>query len=450
MTGFAYRIALALAAAVLLAAGQPPRLWWPATLAGLVAFLVAIRGLRPRPAFWLGLTTGTITCGLSVPWFTLLFHGVVPYAIFVLFGLFYALFAAVSAWLAPRIRPACLTSLWIAACWIAVEYYRAEWFLLRYPWVTPGVSLGPTWLLPLVGVYGQSFVVVLAAAQMANRNWRTGGLLAATIAALALIRPAPVAPAEPIRVAAVQYEDCDLLPQLDLALSASNRPQAMVWPEEALLHDPRDRRRDFARLTDWSAHSGCVLVLGIVADTGGDARDWRNTALTLDGTNVVGTHVKNRPVHLFNDGTPGTTALPAATRLGRIATPICFDCDYAEVTRRMTAAGAELFMVPSRDPAPWGDLQRVQHALFARLRALECGRWFVVAGSAGITQIVDPHGRVHGALPPYQPGVLCGTASLERHTTPYIAAGWLLPWLLTAAAGLGGVWAALRRPPTPG
>lgn len=455
------RVAAALGAAALLALGQPARLFWPATLAGLCLFLLALRGATPRPAIWLGTATGVLLCALTVPWFFHVFPGAAPFALFVMFGLFHGLFAGVTAWIAPRIRPAWLRALWIAAWWIAVEYYRSEWFVLRYPWITPGVALGPTWLTPLLGVYGQGFLAVLGASLLTSAlpdsagGARPGGrpawaglALALLLSALAYFRPPPVEPGDPVRVALVQCEDSDFDRQFALTLSATNAPQLVAWPETALFGDLRtENRRLLARLSAHAAASNTLFTVGCYSTFGDGPLDWFNTALTFDGAGMLGEHHKCRPVHLFNDGRRGTNAVAVGTPLGRMGTPICFDCDYTEITRRMARDGAEFFAVPSRDPSPWGDRQRAQHAMLFRLRAAECGRWFAVASAAGITQIVDPHGNVRASLPPYAPGILCGTVGREQAQTGYVALGWLLPWFLTAASLAGLVAVLATRPP---
>jgi apolipoprotein N-acyltransferase len=451
------RIFLALAAALLLALGQPPRLLWIATFVGLVLFLQAVRDLKPRPAFWIAFPAGALFSALSVPWFFTIFPGVTPVALYVLFGLFFGLFAGVAAWIAPRFASPWLRAFWISAWWIAVEYYRCEWFVLRFPWITPGVAMGPTWLTPFVGVYGQSFLAVLASALIAETpaasdrikfriaaNQSAGILLIWALAFSMIYRPSFIEPRDPVRVAAVQFEDGDFNEQFALTRAATNSPQLVAWCETALFDDLRkEHRKQFACLVEHAKNSNVVFVVGCHTDFGTGASDWFNTALTFDGSGVLGEHYKNRPVHLFNDGKPGTNAVVISTPLGKIGTPICFDCDYTEICRRMAKDGAEFFAVPARDAAQWGPLQRVQHALFFRLRAAECGRWFVVAMSSGITQIVDPHGNTRSSLPPFQPGVLCGTVGRDQSPTFYVRIGWLLPWalsLIVLATGIAVVF----------
>ncbi len=453
------RIILAAAAAFLFARSQPPRMNGMEACLGLTTLLISLRGLSPRFAFWLGTGAGSLLSGLSIPWMLKIFPGATPYAIFVLCGLFFGLFAAVNARISPRIGSVWLRIFWIAAWWVAVEFYRSEWFILRFSWITPGVAGGPTYLTPFIGVYGQSFLIVFAAALMteyffrkespARKTFSRFGSLAIvlavilSLAALDSFRPPPVEPRDPVRVAAVQFEDGDFDAQMTLTRAATNSPQLVIWPETAVFGDVRrEYRRQFAKLREHAKASNVIVTVGCRTTFGTGERDWFNTALTFDGSGDLGEHHKNRPVHLFNDGIRGATAAAVKTPLGKIGTPICFDCDYTEICRRMARDGAEIFAVPSRDPSPWGDLQRVQHAQLLRLRAAECGRWFAIASAAGITQIIDPNGNVRASLPPYRPAVLCGTIGRERARTFYIACGWLLPWILSAIAVIGGIAAA--------
>ena len=129
------------------------------------------------------------------------------------------------------------------------------------------------------------------------------------------------------------------------------------------------------------------------------AARWRNIALTLDPGGTRGEHTKVHTVHFFDDGTPGNTALPVETAHGKIGTPVCFDCDYEGVVRRMTAAGAEMFIVPIMDAESWTARQHDQHAELFRIRACENGRWMFVCATSGVSQVIDPHGSVHARLP---------------------------------------------------
>ena len=144
--------------------------------------------------------------------------------------------------------------------------------------------------------------------------------------------------------------------------------------------------------------------------------------------------------------------MPIHTDLGTFSTPICFDCDYTEVARKMAKLGAEFFAVPSYDDESWSANQHLQHALLFRLRAAETARWLVCAASSGVSQIIDPHGNVHRSLPPMETGVLTYRIGRSGSTTIFVRVGWIFPWLtlgcsaiLIAYAAIGSIRAGKRK-----
>jgi len=157
--------------------------------------------------------------------------------------------------------------------------------------------------------------------------------------------------------------------------------------------------------------------------------DWYNTALIIDKDRVVGEYYKSRPVHLFNDGIAGKDFNPIQTVVGKIATPICFDCDYSAVLRKMTKLGAEYFAVPSFDNEMWSETQHLQHSMFFKLRAAENSRWLACAASSGVSQIIDPHGNVHQSIPAMETGVITGRIGRNSNLNLYVRVGWLFPWI---------------------
>ena len=178
-----------------------------------------------------------------------------------------------------------------------------------------------------------------------------------------------------VSFAAIQDEQGSIDNFIELTNSMTEKADLVIWPEEAVPHDVSKFPYERSMLQDLVKQRNCVLVLG--TQQKGEGKAWWNTALTLDATGELGRHYKVHPVHLFNDGTPGTEAKPVTTKLGRIGTPICFDCDYQDVVRHMTLNGADFFAVPSMDPIPWGPDQRKKCTAncFASARLKMVVRW---------------------------------------------------------------------------
>jgi apolipoprotein N-acyltransferase len=216
----------------------------------------------------------------------------------------------------------------------------------------------------------------------------------------------------------------------------------VVWPEYAVPYDIRADKAYWEAVQELCRDRGITLTFGTQRHPE-DGSGWRNIALTLDPSGVRGEHTKVHPVHFFNDGIAGSSAVPVETVHGKIGTPICFDCDYEGVVRRMTSVGAELFIVPVMDAESWTARQHDQHAELFRIRACENGRWMFVCATSGVSQIIDAKGQVHGRLGAMFDGTLVGSLKKEKRLTFYTRFGWLTPWAVLVAAA--GWWVVLLR-----
>lgn len=91
-----------------------------------------------------------------------------------------------------------------------------------------------------------------------------------------------------------------------------------------------------------------------------------------------------------------------------------------------------------------GSVGLAQHADHARLRAVEEGLPLVRVGNSGITELVDPLGRVTASLPPEQVGVLDVVPANRLEATPFTRLGYW-PFWVAMLIGLGlAVWSARR------
>ena len=426
------QIALVLLSGAVLPLCFPPFGWWPLVLLSFPPLFLAATNTTPRRAFYLGMLQGMMAYGITLHW---LFHifGLRAISLFAIMALFTALFCLLLNFFTKQTNSAVLKVLLAATLWTAIEFYRSELFFLRFPWITPGSALGPTFLSPILGVYGASFLAIAASAGfMQRRTVPLALLLSLGMLCLGLFHPGRVEPdkAKSIAVTVVQGEECALETYVALTRTAhSESPDLIVWPEYSLPYDVRKNVADFAVLTNLCAEMDAVLVVGTKTIVGPGDKDWHNTALILDKRGMLGEYYKARPVHFFDDGMPGRQFKPTQTHLGAIATPICFDCDYSEVARKMVKLGAEFFAVPSFDAQSWSAGQHLQHALLFRLRAAETARWLACAASSGVSQVIDPHGNVRCSLAPMGTGVVTYRIARSSRTTVFVRAGWLFPWL---------------------
>ena len=422
----------------------PPIGWHLVAVIAWIPLVYGISGAKPSHALYLGLLHGVLFYGVTMSWLLDVFDGslYLVATLILIMALFTGVFARGYAVAYLRYGRGWVTALFAAVWWTGVEFYRGELFYLKFPWMSPGVGLEPTWLTPLMGVYGLGFLLVMGAAMLCQKNKQRcfgGVLLLVMLASVLMQKRKEASLGESVLVAAVQAEESDLDHYIKLtkyAKAASDQDfDLVIWPEYALPYDIRKDKRQWPQLTRFSTEMGAEMVVG--TQTSDDDGDWYNTALAFYGEQVFGEHYKNHTVHFFDDGVAGTEAKAVHTPRWSYGTPICFDSDYQDVIRRMVADGAEFLVVPTMDAMHWGAKQQYQHSELFRHRAAENGRWIIVAATSGLTQVIDSNGNRLSSLPIIDEGVLVSELGRQSGLTFYTRMGWVFPWM---AMGVGVVW----------
>lgn len=445
----ANRILLLLASAAAYAFAFPPYGWWPLALLSVGVLSGFLYHVRPLHGVMAGFSWGMLAFGTGLSWMWNIF-GPLSILLWGILAIFPALFGWLVATACQRGMKGWPFALFIALAWTGTEFVRCELMPLKFPWMNLGLALEPWPLASWVGVYGLGFFAMLSLAALifkaARARWLI--LLWVLITPMPGMRP-PIHADSRVKVAAVQAEGAATETYMTLAKEVRDDTQLIVWPENTIPIDVRHVAKDeLAKVQAFALQRKSLIVFG--TQTRLEGAKWQNTALTIDGSSVLGDHVKNHTVHLFNDGEHGTTALPITTPLGKIGTPICFDCDFQDVIRSMTLAGAEFFAVPSMDAAGWSARQHIQHSQLFRVRAAENHRSIVVAASSGVSQIIDSKGAATQSLAPLKTGSISGSIERRQDLTFYTRTGWLTPWLALAASLIWTVWLlAFSKPKMP-
>lgn len=429
------------------AAGLVPAMMWTLMISpglmmvlSLLVFFLVLRGVSVKVGVRLGFLYGLVLYGVSLSWMWQIFSAT-SIALWMILAIFPAVAGGVVAWLTSRWNRAWWLPLCVACCCSAIEYFRCEWFWLRFPWMTAGTAMGPNVLTPFIGVYGVSFLATLAAAMFLLENQHRMVRLMVVASIMVLFQfPAhvPSGDGEAVRVRLHQSENLDFYTYFEEAQKSEFHDGIFLWPEASTSADVRVTEFDrnggtqLDRVKQLAAERNAMFVFGQYRAT--SEGTVINEALSVDGSGLLGTHQKNRPVHFMNDGEQGKEARAHDTPWGRIGTPICFDNDYTEIARRMAADGAEMFLVPSLDAERWTRRQHWQHAEMFRLRAAETRRWMAVCASSGLSQIIDPSGKRIATVPMMEDAILEGTLHRRTDQTIYVRVGWLFPWLITAVA----------------
>jgi len=346
------------------------------------------------------------------------------------------------------------------------------------------------WLLPLAaygGVYLLSAIIALANGAIAGIAWgtaaarRTGAIVLAALVLLIVVgdgmRHRVVLAPPVLRVAVAQgnisqrekwtpaifEQTIDTYTALTRQ-AAARGAQVVVWPETAITSYPLQEPWLLTRLESVAAQSHVWIMAGTIDRPSPDGYYNALIALTPEGT-LGGVYHKRllvpfaeflpfdrvlRPLPLFDSASrflsgPGPHLLAAAG--WQWGTLICYESAFAPYTRATANAGADALIVATDDAWFGGTNGPYQHADVAVVAAVSTGRWIVRGADTGVSDIVDPSGKIVASLGLGQRGIVVGDVG-RGIVTPYDRIG--VVWLLVLAIGvvIAGLWRT--RTHTPG
>jgi apolipoprotein N-acyltransferase len=430
------------------------------------------------------------------------FWWALPFAVFGLpafLALFPAAVLGLTGYIAGRrsLAPAARVCLF-AVAWAASEWARGHvltgfpWNLVGYVWAGgfPG-SLAVLQSVAWVGIYGLSFVTVLAAALPSLLG--TASLLplphrrraAPAVAAALLILVPAGAGAVRLELLPTRLTDTWLrlvqpsIPQgmkwdpaaaeahfrrlIDLSSGpAPHKLDAVLWPEAAspfLLEREPERRAAIGAI----APKGGYVIVGAMRSDPPPARPARiwNSIEAIDPGGVVRAHYDKahlvpfgeympfRSILPIDDFIPGTIDMSAGPGprtlqlpgLPAFAPTVCYEAIFPGAV--VDRAGRPAWMLNVTNDAWYGRSSGpYQHFAIARTRAIEEGLPLVRVANNGISGVIDPAGRVVARTRLDAVGYADVALPAAAAAPPYSRAG---DWLFFALLLLGTIPVLLRR-----
>lgn len=419
----------------------------------VLAYLGALFALRhvptPRWAFYTGLGVGL---GIFVPHLAFFWgiFGAAAASLWLILALWHALFLLVLHKVQVRWGTSWATAL-APVLWLGLEYFRSELYYLRFSWLgagsVPPIGLTSPWL-PWVGVYGLGalFAALAATATAAVERRRVPGipiclawvgllLLAAWPHRSSASRTLPPPAMSSVKVLGLQLEFPglpELLTGLDAAVARHPEAVLIVLPEYTFEGPVPERVRA------WCRRRSRYLVAGGTEPAGGNA--FYNTSFVIDSSgNLVFSQVKAVPIQFFKDGLPAPRQGIWHSPWGPIGLCVCYDLNFSRVVDRLARSGARALLVPTMDLESWGRHEHHLNARLAPIRAAEYRIAIARVASSGISQIVEPTGRVVAEAPFPGPGeTVAGTLWWEDQPWPVVPLDrWVAPVAVVTTAALG-------------
>lgn len=409
--------------------------------------------------------------------------GILGWALMTIFeSIFFGLWALGTQWLRGR-------SLWawrlgVPALWILVAEWWRQLGLLGLSWgdlaYTQHHALLILQLTKLTGIWGLGFLIALVnvavlealrAFQM-DRRYEPPlfpiavALLVGIVVAGGIItirserlRPTFVAAALQGNINEnvphnAAYTELVLQTYTSLSQSAATHGAALtVWPETAfpgyLLNDTAGR----ATVQAQAVRTRQAMVIGSME------YNWQehkgiNSLFFMQPTGPVTGRYQKRQLVPFGEYVPGGDWLPALERLhvtranllagengqslmdggapiGKIGAVLCFESSYPRLTQEQVARGAGLLVVAT-DDTWFGHTSEVrQHSAIAAVRAAETDRYLVRSAATGISQIIDPTGKVLAQAGLDRVAVVWAPVQSRSTMTPYVRWG---DWFVAVCA----------------
>jgi apolipoprotein N-acyltransferase len=137
----------------------------------------------------------------------------------------------------------------------------------------------------------------------------------------------------------------------------------------------------------------------------------------------------------------------------RVGDVICFEVAYDGLVRSAVVEGAQLLTVQTNNATFGRTPQTEQQLAMSRLRAVEHGRWVLVAATSGVSATIAPDGAVEQRAEIFTEAQLVQAVRLSDTLTPADRVG-ALPEVLLALVGFGAaawsgtvIWRQRRRNP---
>ncbi|MHA2656512.1 MAG: apolipoprotein N-acyltransferase [bacterium JZ-2024 1] len=466
-----------------------PGLGWMILL-GLVPYIIAIARASPTGGVCAGLVfTGTYTA-VALRWLS--FYGWLPVIalIFIVFLPFGALAGGLSSGLGDRLATRAV--LVVSGFLVFHEAFRQMGYA-SVPWTHLAHPLSPTLfpadsglagdapslllslVVPQFGVNGVSICVIacnagLTFAILGRPRARLAGVLVAGVVIFLALVSAPararIQAGQPaIRVAAIQtgtptttvwtpevksevlreYESevkkaqsagAQIMVLPESFIQATDYPGS--WIQQVLSRDWLERSRaifygaGFVRkIEDFPEQIHPALIL---LDKGGFRE-----AILKHQLVPVGEYVPFRrflvawfPGYPWgdHDAHPAGSIRPVRVKGISVGALICYESLYPELARILSLYGAE-FLISATNSSWMGHTKATEQMVrFEVFRSLESGKYFVRAGTSGISSIISPDGTIRKALPQFKTGFIMESVHPRQQLTFFTRHGDFLPWLI--------------------
>ena len=331
-----------------------------------------------------------------------------------------------------------------AAAWIAYEFVLRSFPFGGFGWSRIGYALTNSpfnYLYPRISIVGVAFLLIYSLGWILKNRFRALIALLPIYLIIAII-PVSVTNTGKIEVGLVQggqelkldntFENSE--GAINKHFLATNKIESgavdlVIWPENAVMHDPFVRvRTKESFISEVARLKAPILVNANLKDgtngsvlIGDDAEQsyskryltpfgefipFRSIVEKLsDKADLVSGYIPGQEPYLFNSG--GRT----------FRTLICYEL-LSDKQARNEMADADFIVVQTNNATYFQTWQLDQELAIAQARSAETSRQSAYVSTTGGTSLIDEHGNVIKNIPKYSNNVLIGEIQTRKGVTP--------------------------------
>jgi len=211
--------------------------------------------------------------------------------------------------------------------------------------------------------------------------------------------------------------------------AAVTKPDIIVWPEYAILDDVFKNAELMKRIEKTVEASGSHLIFGALTELGGKLHGEmirHDVAVVVSpdpAVTIPQQYISVHPLPFESWTMPGKELHTVLVENHRLGILLCWEETIPTIASRLSKQGAELFLSLSNNG-------RFKHtkgvyltSLQTILRAAENRKFLVRTTNTGVTQVVNPCGRVTASTEPFHREILTTDVRMLRWITPYARYG---------------------------
>lgn len=207
---------------------------------------------------------------------------------------------------------------------------------------------------------------------------------------------------------------------LNMTTEASKeKPDIIIWPEYSLPEDITRNYSVFANLQKTAKRLNITLIVGSLSYVEG--KKYHDTAFVFKPDGSFDLYSSLKPFFFDKEVVKGNTANIIQHYNHKFGIIVCNEESIQSLTRGYASNGTE-FIVSLSNNQDYGR-GRPLIAQFTRLRAAENAKYVVRATNDGITQIINPFGKVVYSAEPKKQKILIGDIYVNNYQTFYTKYG---------------------------